>query len=325
MTLSHFKDLVKDLVKEQGVKHRDLIKVIRETLLEESKNLPKIPVLYCSSYGGFGYSLQFKAFVNNDDSEEEDEDELEIANTVSIRKVEAPSGINIVHIAPWIRTRITHVQMMAPFGKHCLEQYPIVAKMMRAYHAYGLKDVFNKIAKIYVCQSRCETIGKDMEKSKDDAFLDVCNKGMVKELEMMESNRSGLEGFSDEQIGTMLEIYTYVFPEERDNKKKNWYNSPDEKRQKLNFAKGIEVYGQDHFAIWKLQGEYNIEAMRFMLVNKDAFPEVQLNAEQEEAMLLKAGLMFASSPYCQLAIDYVPQLVDWDINEYDGLESVRIL
>ena len=50
------------LVVEHGMRHEEVAKAIRDYLLTKAEDLPKIPVLYNDCYGGFGLSQHFKQF-----------------------------------------------------------------------------------------------------------------------------------------------------------------------------------------------------------------------------------------------------------------------
>lgn len=62
--LSTFSSIAKTLVTEHNVPHSNLLRSVREVLLTEAEKLPKIPMLYCASFGLFGYSNKFARYRN---------------------------------------------------------------------------------------------------------------------------------------------------------------------------------------------------------------------------------------------------------------------
>ena len=53
--------------------------------------------------------------------------------------------------------------------------------------------------------------------------------------------------------------------------------------------------------------------------------EAEGQAEAEAQVMTRAGLAFASSRYCKLEVAWMPQVLDWTIAEYDGLERVTVV
>lgn len=54
-----------DIALQNDVSHRALTDHLRNLLFEKSNNLPRIPILYSDTYGGYGYSKAFTAFCQD--------------------------------------------------------------------------------------------------------------------------------------------------------------------------------------------------------------------------------------------------------------------
>lgn len=92
----------------------------------------------------------------------------------------------------------------------------------------------------------------------------------------------------------------------------------------LTFSKIIDKYDDvpnTQWKIWKYQEHLNFHAMRFLDKNPDLLNKYQDIKVPYELI----GLMFASGSCACLKIEEIPQLLDWNINEYDGIENVIII
>lgn len=91
------------------------------------------------------------------------------------------------------------------------------------------------------------------------------------------------------------------------------------------FGEAIQkMGGKSGWSIWTQQRFYDAIAMKYLIENP--LLNLHLDADANIARFEEAmGLLFASTIYCKLAIEEIPALVGYEIVEYDGLETVRIL
>lgn len=104
------KKIAVDLVLNHNIKHSEINLEISKAILEESNKLPKIRVLYCETYGGYGYSKEFLKYKGTDDDED----------------------------------RVNDLPLIVSFGIKMINQYPEIASMIRKYVFYDLKHIFDK-------------------------------------------------------------------------------------------------------------------------------------------------------------------------------------
>jgi hypothetical protein len=330
------KELIKlaiNLVVEKGVPHKELTSEIHNAITEAVKELPKIPVLYNRSYGGYEYSKDFLSYLNEDNS------------VFYVEKAK----------------RIKHADLMKYYGAKCIIQFPNIARMIATYNSLKLFDLFTIAANVKTSKERIDSVAATREKvlkvdktlfgKKNDVnyinvhwfnFQDVIQYSQIAILEYLDGQMQ-IYGRTYEEANNLLiqEIVSnnlpesmyqdicnsmyFMFTEERDihetpfvSNRKQWIEKMTRLGlKKRSFTDAINDYGENHFAIWMCQSHYKEDAMRFLL----QFPQY-IVTDTSLCNSLDIGLLCASTHYCTLAIEYVPPIVHWYIGEYDGKENV---
>jgi hypothetical protein len=302
--LQRLKDTVIDLVQVHNVKHKTIKKEIYNYLKELSDKLPKIQVLYNGVYGGYGYSKQFSEYIDQDQDH----------NSKS--------------------SRISHISKIKEFGAICKSSYSFVTKLIAIYNKYDLGKVFTKIAKL---ENNNKEITKYNEMLKliqetddnlfgsDDITYMSCYYSQFlkhdkqKLITYIQNELQKLQS-QDLQIPEfILENYNVVFDKEIQYHKYNMKITKEEGVISITFIDAINEYAEVSFGIWTCQNYYDKKAMRFLIKYYDRF-ETDINYCTD----LEMGLLCANSQYCKLCIGEAPQLLDWYIGEYDGLESIVV-
>jgi hypothetical protein len=145
-------------------------------------------------------------------------------------------------------------------------------------------------------------------------------------------------------VHLMLASHSHKFAEEVENEARPHYERYDWKKPSegqgkcwlgMDFTEALAYYGDDSmWKAWKCQQHYDECAMRFLALHRDALPAIPAipgsdggssGSDDDEEVALHAGLLFASTGGCKLALRKVPQHVCWGIKQYDGLETVHLL
>lgn len=350
--------IVKDMILNQNVSHKDIIKHIEKVVLDMGKELPKHRVLYNKSYGGYGLSDVFLDFV----SSKEDENK---------------------HICPYLSdSRIYHERFIIPFGQYIFNNYPLIQCIITLYHYYDLYNITNSICRIYVhnktlskykkqldfiqcimdnkkCHGDKEISKEDIDNRKYDintisngyclsTYKHIYN-SLISSISELNEYKKSCERSSYEKYngpnGTWDILYEdiqkiiFQLKKEDDD---NLFPKPD---RGYDFMTAVQTFTETNSIIWskEYQNKYNEYAMRYLyikynetelnynvkLINKKSIYDFLLSKQYihivddtMKTITEEFGLLCASSEYCNLHIQEVPQLIHWKIKEYDGLEQI---
>jgi len=325
-----------ELVTDHGMDHADIKRIVFKVCSNVSEALPKLRVLYNDTYGGYGYSKDYKEF--------------------RAKHLEAV-GKNESTYRGLYEERIKDVDCVEAFGKHCKDKYPLIAQMIATYKHHDMATLDFRIKDIVYRRKCMDTIHNALQTTTatpEDQFGDETNVGYVfygtfdfekahkyskeslilwlveeknKITKSLEESTSYVFNKVGDKTEWLIENYTVVFDEEDTDdvlwyKKKKWDEkmTPNNGMVKLSFVDAIKEYGESHFAIWKCQGHFRQDVMRFLLKHPDVIPLV----DSELCKDIDIGLVFASGEYCKLQVGEAPQLLDWWIGEYDGKEGISI-
>ncbi|KAG2490433.1 hypothetical protein HYH03_011069 [Edaphochlamys debaryana] len=101
----------------------------------------------------------------------------------------------------------------------------------------------------------------------------------------------------------------------------------------LPFLDAVERFSPRDPVIWTHQYRYIKGVMRFLhtggldkVLNAITDTRTDTRSDTRTDSVgcsdMEMGCLCAASAYCRLKVVHVPQLVDWGISEYDGLESI---
>jgi hypothetical protein len=115
---------------------------------------------------------------------------------------------------------------------------------------------------------------------------------------------------------------------------------------KYSFAEALKEHVEGDIDVWEYQNSFCRETIAFLLfkreqhikecennnvMNTNVFDYVKekqcivVDEETKEGVLNQFELQLASDTYCSLKIDEVPQILDWSIGDYDGLENINLM
>lgn len=338
---------IADLVIQGKITHKDAKIQLHQAIMTAGAALPKISILINNTYGGFAYSKQFQEFLNQFHYPQ---DQKTGSQSPSIGRVE---------IIPYIELfgqecKQRHELIAKMISTYHIMQLPQALHMQsKVKSALRDKDVFMDIKHQIECADPHIFKGSPESKVKyisaygfkldvmaehfsQKALLDVCDQRIHS---LQDTMNEALAEFQHHFASTcarfpdfyfdLLQSRSTLFEEERHYEttpsymKPKWSEVmiPQKGLKHLSFIDAIDYYGNaSHFAIWKCQLHYNEDAMRFLL----QYPQY-IHDDTSKCTAMEMGLLCASSDtFCKLAIVQVPSLVDWDICEYDGLESISI-
>jgi hypothetical protein len=115
---------------------------------------------------------------------------------------------------------------------------------------------------------------------------------------------------------------------------------------KYSFAEALKAHEEGDIHVWVYQNSFCRETIAFLLfkreqhikecennnvMNTNVFDYVKekqcivVDEQTKEDVIKHFELQLASDTYCSLKIDEVPQILDWSIGDYDGLENINLL
>lgn len=336
---------VLSLVKDCGIKHKDIITQIHDCLEKASSELPPLQILYNNEHGGFRFSQQFRQYMQV------------TKNKYCIDEI--------------IDERIQCVQFIKPFGEHCLYMYPYLKDLLYIYTYYNVKYVIeladsvqyrtNKLSKLlkrykvlninledskthgnkHINEENCYNYlyakNQDINGFTKDSYLylinilngDICEAQNQINLNVTQAQQA----ISPDIFDDMVKVLTQVAKDKVHSTSSPHYSA---------FLDAIEKYGEQDTKIWNIytQSKYLEKAMLYLLIKKNETKDlhkekdgmifdflitkdyIPIDKSIYEKVLTIFSLQCASDTYCSLSIGKVPQLVDWTIGEYDGLESI---
>jgi len=276
------------VVHDKLCNQNELLKLVRTTLLSAAESLPKVRVAYNATYGGYGYTQLFQDYIKSLPVEAFPDRDDDYTNG----------------------HRVQVVPLFSSFGKQVATMYPSLARMMSLYCQHDLATVFSNIA------------SRSTELDKAITFLE----GKIATL------TQALSHLPPATLDAMIKSYKHMYPEEREALKQPYYMRQDYRQKKdekckMSFAEAVEYYtpGPMPWAMWKCDEHVNERVMRFLQEHSDLLEPKEPNEDDDTKVCELLGLIFASDAYSRLEITEVPQILDWQIHEYDGSESVTIV
>lgn len=343
-------EVVKDLMMNHGIKHRNIVKHVRETVRDMGKDLPKIKILYNCDYGGYGLSKDFQDFVHRSGSKHERRDSYD----------------SRVDLVPYIK----------PYGNHILDTYPFVRNMLILYKYHNLTNIATTASTVDIYKGYIEKFEKRL------AALETARRGIdtdVKVHDLVHSQFCCLHGYTPEIYeeainkvnNSVLEYNTSIKEIEEKGRKyhpsapwelyddiakviKQFRSEEDDglfKQQPQDkcFADTLQKKGQFDSSIWAScnQRTFNKHAMRYLYVKYYGIADpvndipttddkystydflltkqfVRISEEEYDDLVNDVGLLCAASSYCRLDTWEVQQYLDWHVDDYDGKERITV-
>ena len=196
------------------------------------------------------------------------------------------------HLPPYMTAgpahRIDACGHIRPFGQEQAHKRPIAFQVVLSYNAYKLDD-----------------IGCDMQmlacKQADREATEIARKACA-----------------DLPAGLLKLYQLHIVEKAASRRRAHLYDT-----EGCDFYQKIRELGEENEKIWEAQDHLDQDIM--ICLHRRCLREGSIEEQDKLHAAYQAfGLICASGTYCQLAVKEVPQVVEWAICEYDGLESVVI-
>ena len=350
------------LMMNHETSQREMHEWIREALQIRVDGLPQVRVLYNNCYGGYGYSKQFKAFLEEHNSRS------------TTRKEE----------------RIDVVKYISMFANQLLDSglYKGLREILYIYHYHGFDSITSKVNKVIQMEKEKLNVLLNVEivtsyLQKPDSKYNQANAELRSlKLPMWVLNLTPidtkLQNYTKEELEVLLidyyegtymtkiddtltstvhqlttqlgqdiynEIDSFVELEQKkesDACKNNWLNF-DKNKYKC-FTSLLAKNGFADEIVWHYQRFYEKYAIKYLikcyLANSDKMSlslssntvydflsntQVPLKKDVMDVVEETFGLLCAGGSCSKLAITTVPAIIEWEVGEYDGLENVYIV
>ena len=354
--LDKFKTHVRDLLFTYNFKHEKLLKVIRETIQEETTlhQLPKEQVLYNKAYGGFSLSKPFKTFV---------------ASQLNCTKLDTHSK----------EFRVTASKYIEPFGVKCLQQHQELKDLllMAEYYnlnnvAYIANDIYHRTKDIKHLECRRAYIEEHLNDStlQGKQVIEDQNKSTSQLMYKLIHYPVALSGYTKDAYQLLLDCIdsdimkakeiikdkmqkiASIFPLDTFKELEANLHSVFSEKTSLHslidnpdFLSSIATLDLNHAQTWMYQHHFNEKMMRCLVVLKRnannpqphdtdqstfydfliSHKNITVSHDVWQKLVRKVGLMCASGRCCDLDVCEVPMHMGWKIEEYDGQETICCL
>jgi hypothetical protein len=352
-----------DLMMNHKTSQREMHEWIREALKVHVHGLPPIRVLYNNCYGGYGYSKQFKAF-------------LEEHNGRSTTQKEE---------------RIDAVKYISMFATQLLDSglYKGLREILYIYHYHGFDSIISKVSKVINMEKEKLSVLFNVEiirsylNSPNSKYNEVKDEVSPMKLPIwvlkLTPIDTKLANYTKQELEVLLNDYyegTYMteldetlsstihhlttqlgqdiyneldsFVENEQLKAsdacKNKWLDFDKNKYKV-FTSLLAKNGFTDDIVWHYQRFYEKYAIKYLfkcyLDNSDMMSaassspdtvydfvfntQVPLKKDVMDVVEETFGLLCASGSCSKLAITTVPAILEWEVGEYDGLENVYVV
>lgn len=322
------------LLRDHNVKQDTVFGWIRAALRESVQDLPKTRVLFNSCFGGYGLSKEFLTFMGCEDSHEEYREE------------------GVKHIIPFAKSLLAKQELSS------------LSDVLYMYHKYDFSKIFIKISECGSIEQNTTNYSKNVtllreylaKAPTEEVLSDTCKsepwKGMLtfnnvnfdvyytEKLHQL-LKECNVEGYLKDQNENLRKIHDELLDilgsdtilKEIAQFAATAKKHKDTISKKQSFVSALLTYGFDEPCVWEYrQSPYNHHAILYLIDKLKKEPGVDFIARQQlldkvmdDTMFEKFGLLCASDRYADLRIRELPALVDYDIREYDGRESVTML
>lgn len=291
---------VDELVFTHGIEHKTISDSITKHILQRVSNLPKRKILYNACHGGFDVSDDFLEYISNTPQE--------------------PHESNFQSLC--YLSRQHYASLITPFGKKCLNDLSMtklqyLKDMIYIYHKYNFKKVYGLVSLINMYNN------EQTQKEKASVY-----------------RNDALQLIPSQTLDEFITFHSKMYNEASYRRFGNFTTREP-------FLQAVSEYGIQDKITWSHNSYYTFVAVKYLiskyqLLFEDKVPEkslcndelvydvlsddyIKINEELMNEVEEQFGLLCASGSYCMLAIAEIPSVVDFTIDEYDGLETVRIV
>ena len=256
-------------------------------MLKEAKEKPRVRVVYCTSYGGFGYSDEFLAFIRS------------------------RFGDSYYHHLG--RSDPALIQAISDYGRSLCDKFPFILDDMRAVYAWKLQTLLAHLS------SKLKTINSSFS---------------------MTGRSTNVEEFDSDLVAAATSFVDQMYDAKGHWKADCLGGFPDGRQSHLKDGPpeiSLEAFAEMHPDFWMAQhcvspssfagaGSSRVTLLFAHVLLKDSGStryRVEPDETRDAAIYEQIGLWGASCTGSQLDIEEIPALVDYSIEEYDGMETVE--
>lgn len=316
------------LVIDHGMLHEDVAKAIRNHLLTHADALPKIPILYNDCYGGFGYSKEYKSFKKGKSLSGYDgvmafgkqlQQQFPVIYKVLylIKYLELEGTVyktcNLVDAKSerqWIGSEQERLEELTGTGTidtPDFQQYFNAKDQQTAVHCENLSDRGLQVIK--------KDLSEDMSRvSKKILHLEDCLSEVPKILE--EDILQWAESSTEERKDQNRKKFRSML---------RWTGEVSEDPSFMEILHTSESWA-DHRLCREPKLKFAIAYAKVLAqtVDSKVHSIVDLNDKSVQDQALWAlGSKAASGQHADIQVKWVPQLVTYNISDYDGKQSVH--
>lgn len=326
--IANLRSIVKILIIDYKVPHKQIRNEIYKTVEELSSKLPKTKVLINTAFGGYEYSDEFLEFIK--------------ANKSTLPPI--PDDLKEQLTKSYYFDRLEYVYYIDSFGASCKTKYPFITKLIAIHNKYKLPELYYQLNQVKYCTmekeraENCMTIVNETPDTQFGAatiieYLSLYDHTFQKSI--LKYTKESLFKCINEKhntlihniesakntINTLLASAPHLITLFHDN----WdvYPETSSHGRQIDFVTSIQKNSEDDPNIWKSQQYYTNTIMYFLQEYQTQF-EITPEEITQYCTDNELGLLCASSTYCKLKIAEAPQLLYWKISEYDGKESICV-
>ena len=303
--MEEFLKVSRDLIGKEDATFKQLISELRSLSVEMSKDKPPIKVLYCASFGCFGFSKSYLSFF------EQDEDAI-YTNRID-NEIESK---------------------LKSFARFILDKYPQVDQILRIYYKYNISDICEIAMQHQLKKINTSMVTKNLEAVKsliqDNYELPIDETKTITHVSMFFTTDCFKKYTKAQLIELQRKMTEYLTIEEMPqglvSLAHNFYTECKEYRHHGSF----DAFADSDLAnltpdMWFQQNHFVPFQMRFIhwcIQNKKYEFNVDDWSFENESHLVSIGLMLASGRHGKLDYVDVPFYSDWKITDYDGRETI---
>lgn len=282
------KEYILHLVKDEKVDPSSLLrttKSILEDYVESITDSTLRPVLYNTTYGGYGLSVRFREFqkISDDDYYYEDRD--------------------------------CYYEIIDGFGNELLKDPDLkkeyLAELMK--QTYGMDTIKCYVDNVHTFQKRIQIVKDFIAQGKFGPDNECPFRNLDNESYLWNTTKS----YAQSVLKEIEESYR------KDNdyyKRLHKYNKELYRDYEDIFEKLCEFYELYRVNDENMLNKFDIQNMKWIDPLKNE--ECEIDADIFEKVKVTIALKEASGEYCKLDVVWIPKNRDYNVHEYDGLERI---
>lgn len=327
----------------------EIRRIIRTAIIDTFRDERCTPVLLNCAHGQFNLSTSFIEFATSVGLLDNNEHmcTYSIPERIEYAKIISDYGAHISKIYPMVYKHVNTYTQLYPklidiinLGSNILSTKAKLQKLENRYVYIKefIKDVSNfsnndKRFSPSVSILKNENLDLSLY-SRDELVLFIENVDIEEVRKELENDLARkVRNPNWERLPEYLKDMIIEFHEKYQNIIHNNTNKTLPEDHNLDFSQSVKVSSEEDMTIWRTQNKCIPHVMMFLsycwlnhqdlydqIVNDLKYPGANVSDDRVHQIL---GLMFAAGPYCTLYIQDVVPHIHFEIDEYEGRESLR--